>query len=315
HQPSSLNGISAGFLVGEIVIFLSTFAGLLLNLLVFYILAIRIRILKIDAVLSILITVLDVTGLVALLAHIIYKWATSGYNLPSQDFMFCKTTGTIIFGSTISSIDIVCILGLIRCLIIVYKRNFHSLLWTAVLGILLAYNWIGGGIFVWYFDEVAMGKFCQRDDNLLKEYGLSESKIFHHITAVKSLVMLLILCISYSLIYRFYLKYFDSMKGSSNSDQSYLVELNSQRSVTSIKLIALIASYIITYGPKVYLLFISTFELHGKVAELELTASVLFSLTSIVNASVILFIQEETKQEWQIITTLFAQRVKYNLKR
>jgi hypothetical protein len=315
HQLSSPHGISAGFLAGEIIIFVSSFAGLLLNLLVFYILVVRIRILKIDAILSMLITIFDIAGIAGLLTRVIYKWITHDLNTSAQDFLLCKATGTIIFGSTISSIDIVSVLGLIRCLVIVYKRNIHTLFWTIFLGILIAYNWIGGGFLVWYFDDVTWGKFCQRDGNLLKEYGLSENKIFQDITAIKSFVMLLILCISYSLIYRFYRKYFDSMKGSSNSDQSFLVELNYQKSITSIKLIALIVSYIVSYGPKVYLFIIDTFELHKKLVELELAASVLFSLTSIVNASVILFIQEETKQEWQILTTLFTQRVKYNFKK
>jgi hypothetical protein len=310
-----IHGISPGYLVGEIIIFLFSISGLLLNLLVFYILVIRIRILKIDAVLSILTTIFDVTGILALLIRIVYKWSTAGHNLPSKDFMFCKATGTIIFGSTISSIDIVSILGLIRCFIIVFKKNMKAVFWAVILVILIAYNWIGGGIFVWYFDEISWGDFCNRNDYLLREAGFNESPAFQYITAIKSLIMLLIVCISYSIIFNFYQRYFDSIKSRSLSDQSLVTEYNIQRSTTSIKLISLITAYIITYGPKVYLFIAYAFKFHQKSPSFELVTSILFSIVALINASVILFIQEETKQEWQILTTLFTQKIKYNLKR
>lgn len=280
--------------------------GLILNLLVVYILLIRIRILKIDTILSNLITVLDIASALSLITRIIWKWSTAGNDSLYNNEIFCKASGTIFFASTLSSFDIVSVLGVIRCLIIVFKLKFKSIYWSALLTIILCYNWLGAIFLNWNFSEISWGNFCKYQEGL-ENIGGS----FGPIISIKAVIMVIIVCLSYTLIFRFYGIYYDKMKrSSSQSDCNLLNEIKTQKSITSLKLLGLIFSYILIYLPKITIFILYNFKVWGHYSEWEVITSVLLSMSSLINASVILFIQEETKHEWQVLTTILFHRVK-----
>ncbi|KXN72884.1 hypothetical protein CONCODRAFT_15895 [Conidiobolus coronatus NRRL 28638] len=297
----------SSFITGEIFMFLFSSGGLLLNLLVLYILVARIRIVRIDAVLSGVITVMDLTATLSLMFRVMYKWISYGLGHGTNNFPFCKTTGTVFFASTISSFDIVSILGLIRCLVIVFKVRINSWLWGIILGILLGYNWIGGGIVNWSFTEISWGGFCTFKS---KEVEFGEGGIFGLIISAKAIIMVAIFIVSYALIIRFYYRYYNKLGRSSTTDQSLINEISTQKATASLKLIGVVTSYIVVYCPKICLLIVYSFHFWQYKPILELITSIFLSMSSIINASVILFIQDETKIEWQLLMTLIFHRVK-----
>ncbi|KXN72880.1 hypothetical protein CONCODRAFT_15893 [Conidiobolus coronatus NRRL 28638] len=308
-EISAIN-LDPGFLTGEIIMFLLSAAGLFLNLVVIYILLIRIRILKIDTVLSCLITFLDILSTISLMVRIGYKWGATVADDGDlfNNKIFCKASGTIFFASTLSSFDVVSILAVIRCLVIVFNVKFHSIWWSILLGITLGFNWIGSSILTWNFTEISWGNFCQVGDAF--EGELHKSEAFGPIISLKAFVMVFIVTISYIFILRFYHKYYDSMKRSSQLDQALITEIKTQKSATSLKLIGVIIAYILIYLPKIILFILYNFKIWGFFYGWEVATSVLLSMSSLINASVILFIQEETKHEWQVLMALLFHRVK-----
>jgi hypothetical protein len=297
-----------GILVGEVVIFLLSFGGLFLNLLVFYILIIRIRILKIDSIISGLITIFDIIASVTMLIRLIFKWVLASMENFINIKSFCSPTGIMFFASTITAFDLVCVLGLIRCLVIVFNINIRTLFWSVIVVILLIFNWAGAGAMEWSLPEISWSGFCRRRnrDDPTGSFGEIES--------IKAIVMLIILIVSYGLIFRFYRKYYESAKKSSSADQYLINEISTQKKNTSLKLLLLILSYVIIYIPKFVIFVLYNFTQTSPNDSFEMISAVLYSTASIVNASVLLFVQEETKQELQYIWTLVFHRAKTVLK-
>jgi hypothetical protein len=295
------------FIAGEIFMFLFSSGGLLLNLLVLYILIARIRIVRIDAVLSSIITIVDLTATLSLILRLMYKWISYGLGYDTNNYPFCKATGTIFFASTISSFDVVSILGLIRCLVIVFKVRVNSWIWGVILCILFGYNWVGGGIVNWSFTEISWGKFCTFKS---KEVAFGEGGIFGLIISAKAIIMVTVFIFSYVLIIRFYYQYYSELGRSSTTDQSLIKEISTQKATASLKLTVVVISYILVYCPKICLLIAYSFHYWQYKPTLELITSICLSMSSIINASVILFIQDETKMEWQLLMTLIFHRVK-----
>jgi hypothetical protein len=323
---------SSGFLAGEIIIFILNFGGLLLNLLVFYILVIRIRILKVDTVLSVLTTIFDIIASATMMARLIAKWvilsAGSYKNFP----MLCKPTGILFFASTISAFDVVAILGLIRCLIIVFNFRMKSIYWGIILSMLIIYNWVGASLMQWNLPEISWNGFCQvgfhrdgggrpRDASNQGQRGSYPRRdqpdhidVFGEIESIKSIVLLITIIVSYALIFRFYRKYYESVKRSSSTDQHLIKEIGTQKNETSLKLLILMLSYVIIYIPKFAIFILYNFTKTRPDPNFEMVSAVLYTMSPIVNASVLLFIQEETKQELQLLWTLIFHRARTALK-
>ncbi|KXN72891.1 hypothetical protein CONCODRAFT_77607 [Conidiobolus coronatus NRRL 28638] len=298
----------SGILVGEIVIFLLSFGGLFLNLLVFYILAIRIKIFKIDSIISGLITIFDIVASITMLIRLIFKWVLISMSNYKNFKSFCAPTGILFFASTITAFDLVCVLGLIRCLVIVFNINLRSMFWTFIVVVLLVFNWAGASALEWNLPEISWSRFCRRRG----EAGKTE--LFGEIESIKAIVMLIILIVSYGLIFRFYRKYYENAKKSSSADQHLINEISTQKKNTSLKLLLLILSYVIIYIPKFAIFILYNFTQTSPNDGFEMVSAVLYSMSSIVNASVLLFVQEETKQELQYIWTLVFHRAKTVLK-
>ncbi|KXN65244.1 hypothetical protein CONCODRAFT_13235 [Conidiobolus coronatus NRRL 28638] len=322
---------SSGFLAGEIIIFILNIGGLFLNLLVFYILVIRIRILKVDTVLSVLATIFDFIASATMIARLIAKWvilsAGSYKNFP----MLCKPTGILFFASTISAFDVVAVLGLIRCLIIVFNFRMKSVYWGIILSILIIFNWAGASVMEWNLPEISWNGFCQvgfhrgsgrpRDGSNSRQrdgYPRSDQPghidVFGEIESIKSIILLIVIIISYALIFRFYRKYYENVKRSSSTDQHLIKEIGTQKNKTSLKLLLLIFSYVIIYIPKFAIFILYNFTKTKPDPNFEMVSAVLYTMSPIVNASVLLFIQEETKQELQLLWTLIFHRARTALK-
>jgi hypothetical protein len=298
-----------GILAGEIIIFLVSFGGLFINLLVFYILAIRISVFKIDSVLSGLTTIFDIIASFTMMIRLLFKWVLLSMGKVQSFENLCNPTGILFFASTITAFDIVSVLGLIRCLAIVFSIKMGYMFWTFIIVVLLTFNWTGASALEWNLPEISWNDFCRKNDS-----DFDTVYMFGEVESIKAIVMLIILVVSYSLIFRFYRKFYENIKKSSSADQHLINEISTQKKNTSFKLLLLILSYVIIYIPKVTIFILYNLIHADPNYNFEMVSAVLYSMSTIVNASVLLFIQDETKQEIQYIWTLVVHRGKSILK-
>ncbi|KXN72883.1 hypothetical protein CONCODRAFT_4278 [Conidiobolus coronatus NRRL 28638] len=167
-----------GILAGEIIIFFLSFGGLFINLLVFYILAIRISVFKIDSVLSGLTTIFDIIASLTMMIRLVFKWALLSAGKAESFENLCNPTGILFFASTITAFDIVSVLGLIRCLAIVFSIKMGYMFWTFIIVVLLTFNWTGASAMEWNLPEISWNNFCRKnssDFNTAYMFGEIES--------------------------------------------------------------------------------------------------------------------------------------------
>ncbi|KXN68454.1 hypothetical protein CONCODRAFT_18970 [Conidiobolus coronatus NRRL 28638] len=293
----------------EHAMFLISILGLLFNVLVVYIMLFRHRSKQIDIVFMTIIAAVDILIALTVIVSQIAKWATF-HSILVNDW-FCQYSGLIYMLLTMTSIDGVGLLSIIRSLAIANDIKIKSIYWYLIMGVLLIFNIIfsGFGVVNKIMRIMPSQAYCQ--PSFSKN---SFSKVYSGVMVGKFFLMFVAIVISYICITIKYCKLMAEFSAPKNLTSDYLVgerpALVFQKGVI-VRLFILIFMYMLCFMPELVTLIynISTRTERDPIA--DSVAGAAMNLTILVNSVFVLFYHEETRVILGSLLPSWIRRDKY----
>jgi hypothetical protein len=278
----------------ELTMLVISILALILNSLVIYIILFRIRRKQVDFIFMGFVALVDILIAIAVISTQISKWIT--FHQVLANVWFCQFSGMIYILLTLTSIDGIGLLSLIRVLAIVKNITIKSKYWYFTMGLILFCNTFLSvlGIFYQIMRVMPSQAYCQTSyrKNLV-------SKIVSIIMISQFFLMFVIILVSYICITVKHYRVIEDLNKPSNWSSDCLFEerpsLTLYKGIFS-RLLALILMYSVCFIPE---LITMIYNISTRTDRLPIPDAISVSginLIIIVNSIFVLFYHEEVRK-------------------
>ncbi|KXN66333.1 family A G protein-coupled receptor-like protein, partial [Conidiobolus coronatus NRRL 28638] len=280
-------------IITEILMIFFAVLALFMNFIAFYITVFRLR-MKTAAVglMAIIATSDIIISLNVIISHII-NFATSHHILNNRDF--CTYTGMIYMLVPMTSIDGIGLLSLLRLLSVSYNKEFKAFYWYLAMATMIIYNVVINVIGI--IKDIYIIQPSQAYCYAAHVPG-TYSELFDQLLALKFLVMLVLILISYTGITITVYKTFSKLNSNNNSSsEQFLCEkpYNAYQRRIIYKLVILIFLYVICFVPGLGITIYTVVTLKIITPFMDSIIGTKFTLALLVNAIFVLIYQKEAR--------------------
>ncbi|KXN66336.1 hypothetical protein CONCODRAFT_11856 [Conidiobolus coronatus NRRL 28638] len=276
----------------ETIMFFISILGLFFNGIAVYISHYKLKSRNESVWLMSIIGVVDILVSLTILIADILKYST-GFNILYNN-AFCQFTGAAIMSLTMTTIDGVGLLSLLRALSIVKNIEIRAVYWYSAMSAMIAYNLVINilGIYNNIMYVMPAEVYCHAAFN-----ANSYAVIFSYFILTKFVIMIVILMASYICITIKYCQIISPLNSKSRSNECFIGDTSSisfQRAMVC-KLLSLLVMYIICFGPMVFTVLynVATKTFRSPIA--DAICGITMNLTVLVNAVFVLLYQKEAR--------------------
>jgi hypothetical protein len=276
----------------EAIMFSISILGLFFNSIAVYISHYKLKSRNASVWLMSIIGVVDILVSLTMLVADVLKYST-GFNILYNN-AFCQFTGAVIMSLTMTTIDGVGLLSLLRALSIVKNVEIRAFYWYSAMGAIIAYNIIINilGIYNNIMYVMPAEVYCHAAFN-----ANSYAVIFSYLVLSKFLMMIVILMASYICITIKYYQIISPLNSKNRSNECFIGDTNSKSFQRAIicKLLSLLVMYIICFGPMIFTVLYNVATKTFRTPVADAICGITMNLTVLVNAAFVLLYQKEAR--------------------